>query len=128
MRAASRELAAALPWLTKSQPRSQAAPRDCGLHGGVATPSSRLAPARRRAKVLKVASAGVAVAGFGVLSVVVRGAHPGSSGSAHALTGSDLGLSTRISQEARQAGTFFSGGSVAPSQPSSRAQASTQTS
>ena len=41
---------------------------------------SRLAPARRRARLLKVASAGVAVAGFGVLSLLVRsGAHTGSA-------------------------------------------------
>jgi hypothetical protein len=76
--------------------------------------------------VLKVASAGAALAGFGVLSIVVRGAHAGGAGKPAASAG--LGVSARISQEAAQSGSFFQSGSVAPSQPSSSSQASTQTS
>ena len=43
------------------------------VHRSLQPPPSRLAPARRRARLLKVASAGAAVAGFGVLSLLVRG-------------------------------------------------------
>lgn len=86
---------------------------------------SRLAPARRRARFLKVASAGVAVAGFGVLSVLVRGAHAGSAGIP--ASGGGLALSPRISQEAAQSGSFFNSGSVGPS-TSGSPQASTHTS
>ena len=99
-----------------------------------ATPSSRLAPARRRARFLKVAAAGAALGGFGVLSVLVRGAHPGSAGSAATTSAvtpaGGLSLSSRISQEAQQSDSFFSGGSVSPSQSqsSSQPQASTRTS
>ena len=89
--------------------------------------SSRLAPARRRARFLKVASAGAAVAGFGVLSVLVRGRTRGDGAGTPATTGG-LDVSSRISQEAAQTGSFFDSGSVAPSQPSSPPQASTQTS
>lgn len=94
------------------------------------TPSSpsRLAPARRRARFLKVASAGVAVAGFGALSLIVRsGTHTGGAATPATSAGS-LGLSSRISQEAAQSGTFFDSGSVAPTQQSSPPQASTHTS
>jgi hypothetical protein len=90
--------------------------------------SSRLAPARRRARFLKVASAGAAVAGFGVLSVLVRGAHTGSSGSPSPVASAGLDLSARITQEAQQSDSFFQSGSVAPSQPAAAPQASTQTS
>jgi len=90
--------------------------------------SSRLAPARRRARLLKAVSAGVAVAGFGILSLVVRGAHPGSAGTSTPTATGDLGVSSRISQEAAQSGSFFDSGSVGPSQSSSQPQASTQTS
>ena len=97
-----------------------------------AAPSSRLAPARRRARFLKVASAGVAVAGFGVLSVLVRGAHAGSAGNAGSVATASangaLGVSARIAQEAQRSDAFFQSGSVAPSQQSSAPQASTQTS
>ena len=90
--------------------------------------SSRLAPARRRARLLKAVSAGAAVAGFGILSLVVRGAHPGSAGTATPTATGDLGVSSRISQEAAQSSSFFDSGSVGPSQSSSQPQASTQTS
>jgi hypothetical protein len=103
--------------------------------------SSRLAPARRRARLLKASAAGVAVAGFGILSLVVRsGAHTGGG----AMTsdpatsgGGALTLSSRISQEARSSSFFGSSsdsdsssgsGSVSPSEPSSPPQASTHTS
>jgi hypothetical protein len=88
--------------------------------------SSRLAPARRRARLLKVASAGAAVAGFGVISMLVRAGQTDDGGTPVASTG--LGVSTRITQEAEQSDTFFQSGSVAPSQSSSSPQASTQTS
>ena len=89
-------------------------------------PSSRLAPARRRARFLKVVSAGAAVAGFGVLSVLVRGAHAGSAGTPVVRGGLDV--SARISKEAAQSGSFFNSGSVGSSQSSAPPQASTQTS
>ena len=73
-------------------------------------------------------SAGVAVAGFGILSLVVRGAHPGSVGTSTPTATGDLGVSSRISQEAAQSGSFFDSGSVGPAQSSSQPQASTQTS
>jgi hypothetical protein len=59
---------AALLRLTQAQPRSQGAPRGARFHGSVsaALSSSRLGQARRRARFLKVASAGAAVAGFGI--------------------------------------------------------------
>lgn len=100
---------------------------------------SRLAPARRRARLLKVAAAGTAVAGFGVLSLLVRGgAHTGNAATTSnpASSGSGgLELSARISQEAAD-GSFFgsssdsdsSSGSVSPSEPSTPPQASTHTS
>lgn len=91
-------------------------------------PSSRLAPARRRARLLKAASAGVAVAGFGILSVVVRGAHPAGAGIGTPAASGGLDISSRISKEAAQGGSFFDSGSVGPSQSSSQPQASTQTS
>jgi hypothetical protein len=91
--------------------------------------SSRLAPARRRARFLKVASAGAAVAGFGILSVLVRGAHTGDGGgAATAPSNGALDVSSRIAQEASQSDSFFQSGSVAPSRDSSPPQASTQTS
>ena len=91
--------------------------------------SSRLAPARRRARTLKVASAGAALAGFGVLSILVRGAHPGSSASPSAIVpASGLDVSSRIAQEARSTSGFFQSGSVSPSQAQGPPQASTQTS
>ncbi len=89
--------------------------------------SSRLAPARRRARLLKAVSAGVAVAGFGALSLVVRGAHPGQA-SAGTAAGGGLDVSSRISQEAAQSGSFFDPGSVGPTQSSGQPQASTRTS
>jgi hypothetical protein len=75
-------------------------------------------------------SAGVAVAGFGALSLVVRsGAHAGGVTSSPVSTGNgSLELSSRISQEAAQNGSLFDSGSVAPSQSSSPPQASTHTS
>jgi len=93
------------------------------------TPSSpsRLAPARRRAHIVKVASAGAAAVGFGILSVLVRGAHTGSAGTAAAQGGS-LGVSSRISQEAAQSSSFFGSGSVGSTASSSPPQASTHTS
>ena len=100
-------------------------------------PSSRLAPARRRARFLKIASAGAAVAGFGVLSLLVRsGAHTGAAATASTSAPNGDGaleLSSRISEEAAD-GSFFGSssgsgsGSVSPSQPSSPPQASTRTS
>ena len=67
--------------------------------------------------------------GFGALSVVVRGAHPGSAGTqATGHTGGALNVSNRIAREAESTGSFFRSGSVAPSQPSSQPQATTQTS
>jgi len=94
------------------------------------TPSnSRLSSARRRARLVKVASAGAAAVGFGVLSVLVRGAHTGSGGTAAATAGGSLGVSPRISQEAAQSSSFFGSGSVGSSaSPSSPPQASTHTS
>ena len=101
-----------------------------------ASPSSRLAPARRRAKLLKLASAGAAVVGFGVLSVIVRGGtHSGTAtattnATSAARASGTLSLSSRISQEASQASSsFFNSGSVTPTQSSSPApQAATSTS
>ncbi len=90
--------------------------------------SSRLAPARRRARLLKAVSAGVAVAGFGALSLVVRGAHPGSAGSGLPTASGGLEVSSRISQEAEQSGSFFDSGSVGSSQSSEPPRASTHTS
>jgi hypothetical protein len=77
-----------------------------------------------------MAAAGVAVAGFGVLSLVVRnGAHAGGVTSTPvSTTGGSLALSSRISQEAAQNGSLFDSGSVAPSQSSSPPQASTHAS
>jgi hypothetical protein len=91
--------------------------------------SSRLAPARRRAHVVKLASVGAAAVGFGVVAVLARGAHPGAAGggNAGASTGG-LDVSSRISQEAQQSDDFFGSGSVTPSQSSSTPQASTHTS
>ena len=116
--------------LTRTQRLSQGTPRCVRFYGGVAhePPCSRLAPARRRARFVKVTSAGAAVAGFGVLSVLVRGAHPGSSASPSAVASSGLAVSSRITQEAQQNDSFFQSGSVAPSQPSATPQASTRTS
>lgn len=95
----------------------------------LAAPSpSRHAPARRRARFLKAASAGAAIAGFGVLSVLVRGAHAGGGTATSVRTGAALGVSNRIAREAQQSGSFFQSGSVAPAQDSSPPQASTQTS
>ena len=102
----------------------------------VSNTSSRLAPARRRARLLKAASAGVAVAGFGVLSLLVRsGAHTGGAATtptSASTGGGALELSSRISQEAADGGSFFGSssgsGSVSPSQSSSPPQASTHTS
>lgn len=88
--------------------------------------SSRHASARRRARLLKVASAGAAVVGFGVLSILVREAHTGSTGTPASSAGLDV--SARITQEAEQGDSFFQSGSVAPSQQSATPQASTQTS
>jgi hypothetical protein len=91
--------------------------------------SSRLAPARRRAHVVKLASVGAAAVGFGVVAMLARGAHPGAAGNGSAGgTTSGLDVSSRISQEAEQSGDFFSSGSVTPSQSSSPPQASTHTS
>jgi hypothetical protein len=87
---------------------------------------SRLAPARRRARIVKAAAAGAAAAGFGILSIVVRGGHTG--GGTPAASAGGLGLSSRISQEAQQGGSFFGSGSVGPSTPSTPPQASTHTS
>ena len=96
---------------------------------------SRLAPARRRARLLKIASAGAAVAGFGVLSLLVRGcADNGNGASTQTPTsaGGALELSSRISQEAEDSGSFFgsgsSSGSVSPNESSAPPQASTHTS
>ena len=90
--------------LTRAQPRSQGALRDFRFHGAVSS-SSRLAPARRRARFLKVASAGAAVAGFGILSMLVRGAHTGDGGgAATAPSNGALDVSSRIAQEAEQIG------------------------
>ena len=93
------------------------------------TPSSpsRLAPARRRARIVKVASAGAAAVCFGILSVLVRGAHGGSGGGAVAQGGS-LGVSSRISQEAAQGSSFFGSGSVGSAAAAGPPQASTHTS
>jgi hypothetical protein len=88
---------------------------------------SRLAPARRRARVLKAVSAGVAVAGFGALSLVVRGGHTATAGTSLPAA-SALDVSSRISQEAAQSSAFFDSGSVSPSQSSGPPQASTHTS
>jgi hypothetical protein len=97
---------------------------------------SRLAPARRRARLLKVTSAGAAVAGFGILSLLVRsGAHAGGAAATSTPTSSATGgleLSSRISEEAADGGSFFgsgsSSGSVSPSQSTDPPQASTHTS
>ena len=76
------------------------------------------------------------MAGFGALSLLVRsGAHTGgtatTSNPASSASGG-LELSSRISQEAADSGSFFgsgsSSGSVSPSEPSSPPQASTHTS
>jgi hypothetical protein len=123
-------LARALPSLTKPEPGSQVVLRSVHFNGDVsaARPSSRLAPARRRVRLLKAASAGLAVAGFGLLSLAVRGAHTGGTGSSTPATSGGLDVSSRISQEAAQSGSFFDSGSVGPPQSSSPPQASTQTS
>ena len=79
---------------------------------------------------MKLASAGAAVAGFGIVAVLARSAHPGGGGASAAGTpaaGGGLDVSSRISQEA-QSDPFFDSGSVAPSQSSSPPQASTHTS
>jgi len=78
---------------------------------------------------VKLAAVGAAAVGFGLVAVLARGAHPGTSGNAGA-TGSSggLDLSSRISQEAQQGDDFFGSGSVSPSQSSSPPQASTHTS
>ena len=92
---------------------------------------SRLAPARRRAHVVKLASVGAAAVGFGVVAVLARGAHPaagGGNGNAGGTSSGSLGLSSRISQEAQQSDDFFGSGSVTPSKSSSPPQASTHTS
>lgn len=76
---------------------------------------------------MKVASAGAAAVGFGLLSVLVRGGHSGSGASA--TPAGSLGVSSRISQEAAQSGSFFGSGSVGSGSSSSPApQASTHTS
>jgi len=92
--------------------------------------SSRLAPVRRRAHLVKLAAVGAAAVGFGLVAVLARGAHPGSAvnGNAGATGSSGLDLSSRISQEAQQGDDFFGSGSVSPSQSSSPPQASTHTS
>ena len=90
--------------------------------------SSRLASARRRARLLKAVSAGVAVAGFAALSLVVRGAQTGSPDGTTPAASGGLDVSSRISREAEQKGSFFDSGSVGPSQSSSPPQASTHTS
>ena len=116
------------PVNTDATESKQGALRNVRFHREVsaAPSSSRLAPARRRARFLKIAAAGAAVVGFGVLSVLVRGAHAGSSGTPAA--SARLDISARITQEAEQSDSFFQSGSVAPSQPSAAPQASTQTS
>ena len=78
------------------------------------------------------------MAGFGVLSLLVRdGAHTGSAATTatSSSTGGALELSTRISQEADSGSFFGSGsdsdsgsGSVSPNESSSPPQASTHTS
>lgn len=95
--------------------------------------SSRLAPARRRAYVVKLASVGAAGVGFGVVAVLARGAHPGAGGSGNGSAGAttpsgSLEVSSRISQEAQQSDDFFGPGLVSPSQSSSPPQAATHTS
>ena len=95
------------------------------------TSSYRLAPARRRAHLVKLASVGAAAVGFGVVAALARGAHPGASGSAGGTTSrGGLDVSSRISQEAQQSDDFFGpdSGSVSPSQSASPPQASTHTS
>ena len=72
------------------------------------------------------------MAGFGALSLLVRsGAHTGgtatTSNPASSASGG-LELSSRISQEAADSGSFFGSGSSSPSEPSSPPQASTHTS
>ena len=78
------------------------------------------------------------MAGFGALSLLVRsGAHTGgtatTSNPASSASGG-LELSSRISQEAADSGSFFgsgsgsNSGSVSPSEPSTPPQASTHTS
>ena len=90
---------------------------------------SRLAPARRRANVVKLASVGAAALGFGVVAVLARGAHPGAAGTGGgSASGGGLDVSSRISQEAQQSGDFFGSGSVTPSQSSAAPQATTHTS
>jgi hypothetical protein len=73
-------------------------------------------------------SAGVAVAGFAALSLVVRGTHTGSQVGTTPAGGGGLDVSSRISREAEQGSSFFDSGSVGPSQSSSPPQASTHTS
>jgi len=91
---------------------------------------SRLSAARRRARFVKVAAAGAAAVGFGVLSVVVRGGHADGGAGTAATPAAGLGVSSRISQEAAQSDSFFGSGSVDPSSSSSTQppQASTHTS
>jgi hypothetical protein len=88
--------------------------------------SSRLAPARRRARTTKIASAGAAVAGFGIVALLARDAQPGSVEPATPAPG--LTMSARIGEEARQGESFFQSGAVEPSRPSSAPQATTHTS
>jgi hypothetical protein len=90
--------------------------------------SSRLSSARRRARFVKVASAGAAAVGFGLLSVLVRGAHAGGGTATATTAGGSLGVSSRISQEAAQSSSFFGSGSVGSSASSGSPQASTHTS
>ena len=75
------------------------------------------------------------MAGFGVLSLIVRGgADNGNGASTQTPTsaGGALELSSRISQEAEDSGSFFdsgsSSGSVSPNESSAPPQASTHTS
>lgn len=75
------------------------------------------------------------MAGFGVLSLLVRGgADDGSGSSARTPTsaGGALELSSRISQEAEDSSSFFdsgsSSGAVSPNESSTPPQASTHTS
>lgn len=75
---------------------------------------------------MKVVSAGAALAGFGIVALVARGAETGDPGAP--ASSSSLGLSDRISGEAERGGSFFQSGSVEPAQPMSPPRASTQTS
>jgi hypothetical protein len=77
---------------------------------------------------VKVASAGAAAVGFGLLSVLVRGGHTSGNGGTSATSAGSLGVSSRISQEAAQSGSFFGSGSTGSSSSSTPPQASTHTS